>query len=191
MDKSAVALRDSTARVTEYLGFAINAVLYHRSLYPRNTFQEVQRHGVPLWITVNDSVKAYLSGVLSQIAEWVGGQQVRKVVLPIKAVGGKDTLEVWTFDIQTTQIASKATDLGKELLHMSKQIAASVAFLPEKPDLCTFEVYVFTELDCEEPPQWTETKPVRWTGGQSLQLRPYQAPCHRVSTEVLHFPVSS
>lgn len=188
MDKSETALRDSTARVTEYLGFAINAVLYHRNLYPSNTFQEVQRHGVPLWITVNDTVKTYLSGILSQIAEWVAGQQVRKVVLPIKAIGARDTLEVWTFDIQTLQSVNRTTDLGKDLLDMSKQISASASFLPEKPNDCAFELYVFTEQDCEEPPQWTETKPVRWSGGQTLQLRPYQAPCHKVSTEVLYFP---
>ena len=190
MDRQAV-LRDSTARVTEFVGFALNSVLYHRGLYPANTFQEVQRHGVPLWITVNETVKLYLTGVLSQIAEWLAGHQVKKILLPIKPIGSSDPLEVWTFTIQTAQNTGKAGDLGKDLQEMTRQISASVTFLPEKTRDCTFEIYVLTEQDCEEPSQWTETKPVRWSGGQVLPLRAFTAPCHKVTTEVLYFPSSS
>ena len=173
MDRPATSQRDSTARVVEFIGFSINAILFHRGLYPKDTFAEVQRHGVSLCITTNETVKSYLSGVLSQVAEWVVNHQMRKLVLVVKAVGSTDPLEVWTFNIQMTQVQGRATDLGRDLLEMTKQIAASSAFLPERTEECTFEVFVFTEEDCTEPALWQETGLQRFPAGQTLPLRPF------------------
>lgn len=53
-------------------------------------------------VTNDDGLKTYISKVISQLSEWLLGNQVSKLVLAIVSKESRETLERWQFDIQNT-----------------------------------------------------------------------------------------
>jgi len=101
--------------VTEFFGFSINNILYQRGIYPPESFTRVQKYGLPLMVTSDEGLTRYLAQVLTQLSgmlcqvhlilkmrvAWLLTGSVQKLVVVIASADSGETLERWTFDIET------------------------------------------------------------------------------------------
>ena len=55
------------------------------------------------WQKDNQAFKTAINKILGQLSEWLIGGQVQKIVLAISSVETKETLERWTFNVETDQ----------------------------------------------------------------------------------------
>lgn len=62
----------------------------------------VKKYGLNMLVTNDDGLKTYINKVISQLSEWLLGNQVSKLVLAIVSKESRETLERWQFDIQNT-----------------------------------------------------------------------------------------
>jgi mitotic spindle assembly checkpoint protein MAD2 len=65
-----------------------------------------------------------------------------------------------------------------------RQITASVTFLPELTEPCTFNVLVYADADSEVPIEWGDSDAKEIDGGEKVQLRSFSTSNHRVDTLV-------
>lgn len=65
-----------------------------------------------------------------------------------------------------------------------RQITASVTFLPELNEPCTFNVLVYADADSEVPVEWGDSDAKEIDGGEKVQLRSFSTTNHRVDTLV-------
>ena len=65
-------------------------------------FSMVKKYGLNMLVTNDDGLKTYINKVISQLSEWLLGNQVSKLVLAIVSKESKETLERWQFDIHNT-----------------------------------------------------------------------------------------
>ena len=98
--KNTITLKGSTAIVTEFFGYAVNSILYQRGIYPPETFERKQKYGLGMLVTTDDGLKTYLVSVLQQINDWMMTKALQKLVLVVTAVGSKEVLERWVFDVE-------------------------------------------------------------------------------------------
>ena len=66
--RSEITLRGSVEIVTEFLGFAINSILYQRGVYEANLFAATARYGCTLFCTTDEALKLYIVQVLRQVS---------------------------------------------------------------------------------------------------------------------------
>ena len=104
-------------------------------------------------VTTDESLKAYLVNVLQQINDWMMSKMLQKLVLVITAVGSKEVLERWVFDIEQEEAVDEdgtatkekpAKEISQEISAIIRQITASVTFLPLLEEACTFDLLVYT-----------------------------------------------
>ncbi|KAG8964395.1 Mitotic spindle checkpoint component mad2, partial [Tulasnella sp. 408] len=120
----AITLKGSTEIVTDFFKFAVNAILYHRNVYPTDDFQMVKKYGQVVLLTQDLGLEKYIETVLSQVkgehpifgrfflspadtnvavlAEWLNSGTITQLVIAIVARESKITLERWVFDINLT-----------------------------------------------------------------------------------------
>ena len=111
--KNAITLKGSTAIVTEFFGYAVNSILYQRGIYPPETFERKQKYGLGMLVTTDDGLKTYLVSVLQQINDWMMSGGLQKLVLVVTAVGSKEPLERWVFDVvQEAEVGKDGTVLN-------------------------------------------------------------------------------
>ena len=104
-------------------------------------------------------VKAYLVNVLQQINDWLMEKKLQKLVMVISAVGSKEVLERWVFDIEAdASVDAKSEgkekpekEINQEISAIIRQITASVTFLPLLEEACTFDLLVYTNTDSSTP----------------------------------------
>jgi mitotic spindle assembly checkpoint protein MAD2 len=65
-----------------------------------------------------------------------------------------------------------------------RQITASVTFLPELTEPCTFNVLVYADADSDVPIEWGDSDAKEIEGGEKVQLRSFSTSNHRVDTLV-------
>jgi mitotic spindle assembly checkpoint protein MAD2 len=65
-----------------------------------------------------------------------------------------------------------------------RQITASVTFLPELTEPCTFNVLVYADADSDVPIEWGDSDAKEIDGGEKVQLRSFSTTNHRVDTLV-------
>jgi mitotic spindle assembly checkpoint protein MAD2 len=65
-----------------------------------------------------------------------------------------------------------------------RQITASVTFLPELTEPCTFNVLVYADADSDVPIEWGDSDAKEIEGGEKVQLRSFSTSNHRVDTMV-------
>jgi mitotic spindle assembly checkpoint protein MAD2 len=65
-----------------------------------------------------------------------------------------------------------------------RQITASVTFLPELTEPCTFNVLVYADADSDVPIEWGDSDAKEIVGGEKVQLRSFSTSNHRVDTMV-------
>ena len=189
--RNTVSLKGSVAMVTEFFGFAVNSILYQRGVYPPETFMQVPKYGLPLTVTKDDKLKAYLGQVLTQLAVWLGSGMVQRLVLLVNTAKTNATLERWTFDVSTTG-EGDAGDRRKteeqaraEIQAVMRQITASVSFLPMITEAVAFDLLVYTRPDCTIPETW-ETSDARLILEHSaeVKLRTFSTSFHKVDAAV-------
>lgn len=189
---NAINLSGSVATVTEYLGFAINSILYQRGIYPPDDFQKVSKYGLTLMISNDEDLNAYLAELLQQIAAWIARGECRRLVLLITNLDTNATLERWEFNIDTEapqrQSRPKAVeDVRREVQAVMRQITSSVSFLPVIEHVCAFDLLVYTSVDAQVPPSaWEPSDPQVLKGGMEVKLRSFTTNFHQVDTSVMY-----
>jgi len=75
-------------------------------------------------------------------------------------------------------------DIQSAIRALFRQITASVTFLPELAEPCTFNVLVYADADSEVPIDWGDSDEKEIDGGEKVQLRSFSTASHRVDTMV-------
>lgn len=65
--RQSISLKGSTKIVTEFFEYSVNSILYQRNVYPADDFRMVKKYGLPMLITSDESLKAYLDTILKQV----------------------------------------------------------------------------------------------------------------------------
>jgi mitotic spindle assembly checkpoint protein MAD2 len=188
-----ITLRGSTAIVTEFFGYSINSILYQRGIYPPETFSRVQEYGLSMLVTQDKGLQEYLSKILSQVSQWLVGGEVQKLVIVVTGAETGESLERWTFNVETDQgavagtsaPAEKSTKVIKgEIQAIIRQITASVSFLPLLNEPCTFDLLVYTDSEAAVPNSWEESDPKYIANSQEVRLRSFTTKVHKVDAMV-------
>eukprot|EP01028_Stygiella_incarcerata_P008523 TRINITY_DN3723_c0_g1_i2.p1 TRINITY_DN3723_c0_g1~~TRINITY_DN3723_c0_g1_i2.p1 ORF type:complete len:154 (-),score=50.39 TRINITY_DN3723_c0_g1_i2:172-633(-) len=145
-------------------------------------------------VTTDDGLKSYLGQVLSQLSEWLMQRSVQKLVLVVSGVESGEVLERWVFDVETdgetTDAESKQTKPEKEIMGeiqaIIRQITASVTFLPLLQETCTFDLLVYTNVDCAVPGSWAESDPKYISNSSEVRLRSFTTKVHKVDAMVAY-----
>jgi len=82
------------------LRFAVNSILFQRGIYPADEFGRVKKYGMTLLISQQESVKAFIEKITTQIATWLETGNLQRVVLVIASISSKEVLERWNFNIE-------------------------------------------------------------------------------------------
>ena len=185
-----ITLKGSTAIVTEFFGYSINSILYQRGIYPPDTFKRVQEYGLAMMVTEDPGLQEYLGKILSQVSEWLQGGEVQKLVIVVSGAESGETLERWTFNVETdrrvvskedTQPKAKDVKVIKaEIQAIIRQITGSVSFLPLLQEMCTFDLLVYTDAEAAVPTSWEESDPKYITNSEEVRLRSFTTQVHKV-----------
>merc|ERR1712050_621885 len=152
-----------------------------------------QEYGLTLLVSTEPEVNKFLENVLSQIKDWLEQRKIKKLVVVLKNVETKETLERWEFQIESEkekdgkEVEKAEKDEKKikaEIRDVIRQITASVTFLPLLDCLCSFDVLIYTEKDLEAPTQWGESEACLIANPEHVQLRSFSTNIHRVDTAV-------
>eukprot|EP00744_Colponema_vietnamica_P020758 GILI01029544.1.p1 GENE.GILI01029544.1~~GILI01029544.1.p1 ORF type:complete len:206 (-),score=76.04 GILI01029544.1:39-656(-) len=193
--RNVITLRGSTEIVTEFFGYAVNSILYQRGIYPPESFVAVSKYGLSMLVTKQDELKDYLSNVLSQLSDWLLRGQVKSLVLVIMGVNSGQTLERWTFNVETDRsvgdghpgVEKSQKEITTEIQAIIRQITASVTFLPLLEEDCTFDLLVYTNNSASVPTQWEESDPKYITKGQQeVKLRSFTTKVHKIDAMVAY-----
>lgn len=188
-------MRGSTEIVTEFFGYSINSILYQRGIYPPETFARVQKYGLSMLVTTDEGLKGYLSSVLAQLSHWLVKGECQKVVIAISGVETNETLERWTFNVETDNAVvdgeSKPKqktqgDIVKEIQSIIRQIVSSVTFLPLLSEPCTFDMLVYANKEAEVPRSWEESDPKYIANSAEVRLRSFTTKVHKVDAMVAY-----
>ncbi|WWD16542.1 hypothetical protein CI109_100969 [Kwoniella shandongensis] len=197
----AITLKGSTALVTEFFEYSVNSILYQRGVYPSDDFRMVKKYGLPMLVTSDESLKEYLSTILSQVQEWLLSSSITRLVLAIKSIETGETLERWQFDIHAEDAQTPSgsgsgsgtitnpslpggptkgkkkekteKEVQGEIREIMKQITSSVTFLPILEEECTFTLLAYTN-DSEDvaiPATWDDADPHLIDRGKVEQVR--------------------
>ncbi|RNF04570.1 rev7 [Trypanosoma rangeli] len=188
-----ITFKGSVATVTEFLGFAIYSILHQRGVYPQEDFKQVQRYNVPLMVSTDSDLNAYLTELLQQVAGWVAADKVRKLVMTVADGAYNTVVERWAFDIVaeptggTSATAKTEAELQREIQAVMRQITSSVSYLPMLPEGCVFDILVYTEMDVEFPSNaWEISEPRLIPGSSEVRLRTFATNYHRVNASVTY-----
>ncbi|KAI8927056.1 DNA-binding protein [Entophlyctis helioformis] len=197
----AISLEGSASIVLEFFKFSINNILYLRGLYPPESFSTVKKYGLSLFIASDDAVTAYLEQILAQVQNWVSARSISKFVMVISSKDTGLVLERWQFDVRLEGQAARAThnaqtpaaasalqartktekEIHTEIAAIMRQISASVSFLPELSDPCTFNVLVYTDRDADVPETWIDSDARLIThNAEQVRLRSFNTTMHQI-----------
>jgi mitotic spindle assembly checkpoint protein MAD2 len=179
---------------------------YQRGVYPIEDFHAVKKYGLNMLVTSDDQVKAYIKKIMSQLNKWMVGQKISKLVIVFTGKETGDHIERWQFDVQLNKASKKSSSRRDEnsapaaaaepdappteeqiqaaIRALFRQITASVTFLPELTEPCTFNVLVYADADSEVPVEWGDSDAKEIDGGEKVQLRSFSTTNHRVDTLV-------
>ncbi|KAH7354021.1 mitotic spindle checkpoint component mad2 [Plectosphaerella cucumerina] len=209
-----LALRGSAKLVAEFFQYSIHTILFQRGVYPAEDFTVVKKYGLNMLVSADDQVKAYIKKIMSQLDRWMKYGKISKLVIVITSKETGEHVERWQFDVQifggsksskSSKSASKAADqenaapggsagapqpektekeIQDEIAAIFRQITASVTFLPQLADECTFNVLVYADADSEVPVEWGDSDAKEIVDGEKVQLRGFSTSNHRVDTLV-------
>ncbi|KAH6667040.1 mitotic spindle checkpoint component mad2 [Plectosphaerella plurivora] len=208
-----LALRGSAKLVAEFFQYSIHTILFQRGVYPAEDFTAVKKYGLNMLVSADDQVKAYIKKIMSQLDRWMKYGKISKLVIVITSKETGEHVERWQFDVQifggskskSSKSASKAADqenaapegsagaappektekeIQDEIAAIFRQITASVTFLPQLSDECTFNVLVYADADSEVPVEWGDSDAKEIVDGEKVQLRGFSTSNHRVDTLV-------
>ncbi|DBA99158.1 hypothetical protein WJX82_001946 [Trebouxia sp. C0006] len=187
-----ITLKGSTKIVTEFFAYAVNSILYQRGIYPPDNFEQRKQYGLSIMVSTDTGLTDYLSTVLEQMSDWLVRGELQKMVLVITSSETKETLERWTFDLQTDKSvvdgrsAPEKSDkeITSEIQAIIRQITASVTFLPLLNDACTFDLLVYTDAASSVPTEWEDSDPRFIQNAADVKLRSFTTKVHKVDALV-------
>jgi len=191
--RNAVTLRGSAAIVSEFFNYGVNSILYQRGIYPPETFTRKQEYGLTLLVSTEPEVNKFLESVLSQIKDWLEQSKIKKLVVVLKSVETKETLERWEFQIESEkgedgkQVEKAEKDEKKikaEIRDVIRQVTASVTFLPLLDCLCSFDILIYSHSDTAVPAEWGESDPCYIINSEEVKLRSFSTGVHKVEAAV-------
>jgi len=114
--------------------------------------------------------------------------------LVIASIATKEVLERWNFNIETDkEVVEKGVtreksdkDIMTEIQAIMRQIAASVTFLPNIEEACTFDLLAYTSIDSEVPAEWGESDARLINNPQIVKLRSVDTKVHHVEAMVAY-----
>ena len=194
---SEITLRGSTDTIVEFFGYAINNIIYTRGISPPEKFKTVQNYGLPIQVTIDQSLGQWLSDVLQQVRRWILQSHLRKLVFVVSSRRTDETLERWTFDIQVCEEAlaqgrapttqEEIRKCQRDIQAIIRQVASSVTFLPLITEPCDFDILVHTDTLADVPVAWDESDPKLITGEiQEVRLRSFTTKMHVVNEATMN-----
>jgi mitotic spindle assembly checkpoint protein MAD2 len=190
--RNTITLKGSTQIVTEFFGYAVYSILYQRAVYPPHCFDSVQKYGLTMLVANDEKLRRYLENVLKQLEVWLMEQQVKRIVVAVVGSETGQTLERWTFAIDTDkELAAQGSDkpqseITREMQAIIRQITASVTFLPLLDEPCQFELLIYTDKEAEVPREWEETDAKLIIDAQEVRLRSFTTKIHKVDSMVAY-----
>ncbi|KAI9363020.1 mitotic spindle checkpoint component mad2 [Zopfochytrium polystomum] len=209
-----ITLRGSAQIVMEFFDYSINSILFQRAIYPAEDFKMVKKYGLNLLITTDDTLQAYLRQILTQVQKWIMTKSISKLVLVISSRDSREVLERWQFLVQLessdipcdkenlstnhttfqklqTQESAKPPksekEIHAEIAAILRQITASVSFLPELCDACTFNVLAYTDRDAQVPSTWVDSDArMIVKNSEQVRLRSFSTTVHKVDALVAY-----
>ncbi|KAI7861131.1 DNA-binding protein [Circinella umbellata] len=194
-------LDGSSLIVVEFFEYCVNSILFQRGIYPRHDFEVQRKYGMPLLVTNNDDLKAYVDQIMEQVRVWLYKGKLSKLIVVIKSRENGDILERWQFNIDShkeeeEEEEQQRFDYDRELTDDTKaqiraimrQILASVTVLPElDPDDVTFVILVHTDQDVDVPTTWGDSDPkLIKGGGEHVRLKPLSTSKHKITPFVAY-----
>lgn len=87
---------------TTFLTASIHTILYHRALYPPETFLTTRSHGLPVHQSRHPSLCAWIADAVASTAQQIRAGAARRVAVVLHAPpgGGRAVLERWVFDLE-------------------------------------------------------------------------------------------
>ncbi|KAK1294810.1 Mitotic spindle checkpoint protein MAD2 [Acorus calamus] len=169
-----------------------HSILYNRGVYPEESFAKVKKYGLPMLLTQDDSVKSFIAGLTSQLAEWLEAGKLQRVVLVIMSQASSEVLERWNFNIVTDgEVIEKGVsreksdkEIMREIQAIMRQIASSITYLPCLDEPCIFDVLAYTDKDVAVPFTWIESDAKLIHNPQMVKLHSFDTKIHKVDTLV-------
>lgn len=191
-----LALKGSSKIVADYFEFAIHSILFQRGIYPAEDFITVKKYDLPMVVSCDDEVKAYVKKIMDQVKKWVYGGKLSKLVVVILNKATTESIERWEFSLDIKDEESSAPekskqDIQREIQAIIRQITASVSYLPFlKDDVYTFNVLVYTDPNYDArniPTEWADTNgDGKMIDGEaeSVKFTSFSTDIHSVGTSV-------
>ncbi|KAK3040800.1 hypothetical protein RJ639_029144 [Escallonia herrerae] len=185
-------LTDSCGNCNFFSGYAANSILYNRGVYPEESFAKVKKYGLPLLLTQDGGVKAFIANLTAQLTEWLESGKLQRVVLVIMSKATSEVQERWNFSIETDgEVVEKGVsreksdkEIMREIQAIMRQIASSITYLPCLDEPCVFDVLAYTDKDVAVPFTWIESDPKLIANPQMVKLHSFDTKIHKVDTLV-------
>ncbi|KAM9646711.1 mitotic spindle assembly checkpoint protein MAD2A-like [Trichechus inunguis] len=189
-----ITLCGSAEIVAEFFSFGINSILYQSGIYPPETFTRVQKYGLTLLVTTDPELINYLNNVVEQLKDWLYKCSVQKPMVVISHIESGEVLERRQFDTEcdktakddsaTREKSQKA--IQEEIRSVTRQITATVTFLPLLDVSCSFDLLIYTDKDLDVPRKREESGPQFITNSEEVCLHSFTATIHKVNRMVTY-----
>ncbi|CAG87370.2 DEHA2D16412p [Debaryomyces hansenii CBS767] len=199
-----LALKGSSKIVADYFEFAINSILFQRGIYPPEDFHTIKKYGLPLLVSADDDVKAYIEKIMSQVKRWIYGRKIGKLVVVIISKSTAEVVERWEFNIEILQdnennneddkqeVEKPREESHREIQMIIRQITSSVSYLPLLDvDEYTFNVLVHTDPNYDTahiPHEWCDTdgnaKLIEGNSIEQVKFKSFSTNIHEIGTTV-------
>ncbi|KAG0147475.1 hypothetical protein CROQUDRAFT_42803, partial [Cronartium quercuum f. sp. fusiforme G11] len=96
--QQSISLKGSTTIISDYFHYALNTILFQRSIYDQNEFKMVKKFGLQMMLFEDQSMINYLDQINSQLKDWLMTNKLKKLVLVIIEKQTNEIIERWEFD---------------------------------------------------------------------------------------------
>ncbi|CAO3689355.1 unnamed protein product [Rhizopus stolonifer] len=149
-------------------------------------------------VTINQELIDYIKKIIKQLEIWLKSNSICKWVIVIRLLDTGEVVERWHFDIvvndtktTTDNTIERAEEIQKaavrQIQGILRQITASVSYLPDFKEECTFNVLVYGNKGIEIPRGWGDSHAhLIEGGGQHLRLKSLSTSIHQVEPFVAY-----
>uniref|UniRef100_A0A671F849 Mitotic spindle assembly checkpoint protein MAD2A n=1 Tax=Rhinolophus ferrumequinum TaxID=59479 RepID=A0A671F849_RHIFE len=175
-----ITLRGSAEIMAEFFSSGISSILYQRGVYPSEAFTRVQKYGLTVLVNSHPELTKYLNNVVEQLKDWSYQRSVQKLVVVISNIESGEVLERWQFDIE----CDRTKALHDEICSVTRQITATVTFLPLLEVSCSCDLLMYADQDLVVPEKWEELGSQFITNSEQVCLRSFATTIHKVNSMV-------
>jgi mitotic spindle assembly checkpoint protein MAD2 len=186
---AAASLRSDLSQVVEFIGLAVNAVLYHRAVYPQDRFVQVYKYGQSLPVSTDAETNIYLKHILMDVAQWLANGSMRQFEVVVGDAATGIFLERWKFDFNPCdELPPSVSHQNRGFQEMFLRLAEGSEILPEISQPRFFDVFVHAvSATCSfDPSVWEPTTYAHAQQGRVLtaRLHSFSTPHYRLTAAV-------